>query len=1698
MRLAIEEQSQHLPSQMFSNLISRMVESGISLLNYDLRDSQYRIVGLMVLDCLLDISDEIMPERRIEIANQLRKVLENDKQNLEANANVLRIAAECIGHLARVASTTEIEFLQDFYVTNAIKWLGDMRSEARRFSGVLILTQLAINSPALIFVKRKVYFGVIWDVITDKISIIREAAAESLQAAMVVISQRENTDEYLRLSLNQLESSFVSTTSNDRVHGAMLIFSILLNSSIVPSNELLNTIRNVNLRLQDLFWEVLQRKDSRDLSIRYKVISLIPQMAATSPQTFLQSNQYTVPNNFLTYAVHHLLDVIRGMKDRSVAYIALGDLFVAMSSALRGVTSIADDVFSAIRDGFKEPFCTEALQCLGVVVRSSTIGHRYVDSDLVAAMFQGGLTPGLIKSLKIIVKSTPTVRGQVQSRLRSHITNILLNHGVHVEDAPIQGRQTRSGSRTTPKRPQMPLTPTHSMSFGNLWSSVKSPHFSPFNKSMSFSPGYEETTTTDDELVLALQVLASFDFLHNQFSSTTSSSGKTVSRAASYGTTNEGEMLLRVVREGVVRYLDDMNPAIRNAAAVTCATVLDKVVDTIETSTDGDRYLIQVIDRLLMLGVGDESQEIRANVFLSLPPSLDHVVSHSENVHCLIEALNDESFDVRAAAMSVLSRVAHYDHVHVMPLVRLTLSKLMRQLHNTKDQLLRQESVQLLQAMVRGTNILIVPYVRQVLEPLLALLDDPSSSIVGAALSTIGELAIASPENVAEHIDVLLPRLIQALNDQTSLSKQEVSIIALGKLVSSLNLVSNPYKQYPILFESIVKAIQRSEAAATVLRLEAIKTAGLLGAADGETYQKYLRSVGGLRVIPAAAEVDEEEGKESPGSLEEDDQLMSQTDKYYLSVVMRALTSILRDSSLSSHHQVASAVALRIVKFLGVNCLSQIDDLVSGMTYRFYHSDPGSGMQEVLLDHLVTIAYVVGRDLGRNVSSIVKLVCDSFHLHLQHCLDMVEVLCETLPTQEFNGVLRDVLHPMMQVMRNDLLSEDDMLAAKTEFREGVVKSRDALQPQKKTSMPNSRKIFLTISNLAPNLGEYRRQLIPVLLKILEQPGVRDDTRRDALCTVMHLARDSDDLNEFASRIIHPVIRTLNSSNVALQSCALTALSCLVCRLGAAYLPFVIPVKRKITALQNREGESRKSPQLEEYESLIGLLLKQRTLPLEPSDVASIFLKNQARLSARAEAARGVHGSLRVEQGALRTAWTLSGRTTTSDLVEWMRRLSIEFLRQSPSPILRPCAVLAKVYQPLAHELFNAAFISVWDEVFSSEASDIVDDIPLINGLETALQSSQIPGNIRHALLNLAEFMEMQDKRLPLDIQLLAKQAEIANMFAKCLHYRELEFNSQNTLPSSECIEALIIVNNQLGLRDGAAGIVQCVGMRYPHITIKPFWLEKLNRWQDAKSSYLLQAQEWKTSRPYDIPSQHESWMESELGHLRCLHALGDFDELAESAQVLKDHARVVEGQVDMYDSWMSQIQRLGANAAWMLGRWDAMESFLDGDSLTKQHDIQLENDGLFYHAVLSIHKNDFKKSLKLVRETREAIVSSVSSLLSESYSRAYRSMVTMQVLSEMEELIEYKQYMEKALAGFTLPHSYGNVKDFANAICSGRGLDGVAIDKSKEGVSNEAILVDVSTRRLALTQKWQRRLKSAPREVDVYRLILVCHFFLFC
>lgn len=78
---------------------------------------------------------------------------------------------------------------------------------------------------------------------------------------------------------------------------------------------------------------------------------------------------------------------------------------------------------------------------------------------------------------------------------------------------------------------------------------------------------------------------------------------------------------------------------------------------------------------------------------------------------------------------------------------------------------------------------------------------------------------------------------------------------------------------------------------------------------------------------------------------------------------------------------------------------------------------------------------------------------------------------------------------------------------------------------------------------------------------------------------------------------------------------------------------------------------------------------------------------------------------RFDPSVLKRAWEVDNKTTTEDWLEWMRKLSLQMLAESPSPVLHCCATLASTYQPLARHLFNAAFVAVWNELTNGKKKE---------------------------------------------------------------------------------------------------------------------------------------------------------------------------------------------------------------------------------------------------------------------------------------------------------------------------------------------------------------------------------------------------------
>jgi len=167
---------------------------------------------------------------------------------------------------------------------------------------------------------------------------------------------------------------------------------------------------------------------------------------------------------------------------------------------------------------------------------------------------------------------------------------------------------------------------------------------------------------------------------------------------------------------------------------------------------------------------------------------------------------------------------------------------------------------------------------------------------------------------------------------------------------------------------------------------------------------------------------------------------------------------------------------------------------------------------------------------------------------------------------------------------------------------------------------------------------------------------------------------------------------------------------------------------------------------------------------------------------------------------LQKAWFANRCVTKDDWVEWLRRLGIDFLKESPSPALRSCWALAQTYSQLPKDLFNAAFVSCWMQLTEVSRKD------LIQTLEQALMVSDLP-EMTQTILNLAEFMDHCEKGpLPIDTHILGERAMDCRAYAKALHYKEDEFikeKSRHVCPN--VVESLISINNKLQQKEAASG-----------------------------------------------------------------------------------------------------------------------------------------------------------------------------------------------------------------------------------------------------------------------------------------------------
>ncbi|CAI2178216.1 17365_t:CDS:10 [Funneliformis geosporum] len=1361
-------------------------------------DTPDKIGGIIAIDSLINNNIETTTLSRF--TNYLKMVLPSGDQQ------IMILASKALGKLAAPSGAVTAIFVAR-EVNTALEYLSGDRHEYRRYAAALVLRELAQNAPTLIYTYVSVILDNIWVGLRDQKQIIRDASAETLSACLKIVYERESTARTQWYTKIYEEASKNLKSSNaDQIHGALLAYRELLHHAKTFMSE----------RYKIVCETVLRYKDYRDNLIRKTVIALIPVLAEFNSEEFVST--------YVHKCMLHLLGQLKKDRDRSISFIAIGKVAIAVGS---NMGPYLDSILSSIKEGLTPKARSRSgneaplFQCIGMLARAVGQALTKHMHELMDLMFACGLSEPLQQALMDLAIYIPPLLPNIQERLLNMLSMTLSGQPFRAPGSPAsEGPDLRRHLKTD----------------------------------MSEMKDVETVT-------LALKTLGSFNF--------------------------EGHILNVFVRDCVVRYLEQDNPEVREAAALTCCQLFarDPILD--QTSNHAILVVNEVLEKLLTVGVADPDPNIRETVLKNLTERFDKHLAQAENIRSLFLALNDEVFTIREITITIIGRLASHNPAYVMPSLRKTLIQLLTELEYSSMSLL-----------VSASQKLIKPYVESILKALLPKSRDPSPAVASSVLAALGELARVGGEDLTPYLDSLMPLIIDALQDQSSTVKRDAALKTLGQLTSNTGFVIEPYQKYPQLLSILINILKTEQS--TSIRRETVKLIGILGALDPYRHKITIGS--------------SEDSLSDPKATNTDVLLMMglgpSSEDYYPTVVINALMKILRDASLNAHHTAVIEAVMYIFKTLSLKCvpfLPQITPAFLGVM----RTCP-SGMLEFYFQQLGILVSIVKQHIRNYLSDIFTLV-ESFWNPSSTIqitiIDLVEQIAISLDG-EFKNHLPVLLPIMLQIFDQD----------RSEKRNPTLKVLHALV------------VFGT------NIEEYMHLVIPVVVKLFEKSDVPLQLRKSAVQTIGQMSKKVN-FSDHASRIIHPLARVLAMPYMDLKIAAMDTLCALVVQLGSDYAIF-IPMINKVFQKQRIQHP--------DYEMLVSKLLKGEPLPV--SEERSNESRTEETPAAETNAKK-----LPVNQQHLKNAWECSQRSTKDDWHEWIRRLSVELLKESPSHALRACASLAGVYHQLARELFNAGFISCWSELYYQYKDE------LVSSLMSALRAPNIPAEIVSTILNLAEFMEHYDKPLPIDIRTLGNHAENCHAYAKALHYKELEFIGE---ASTETIEKLIQINNQLQLPDAAIGILTHAQQNpnLQDLQLKENWYEKLNRWEDALTAY--------EKRRTDDPNDNEAT----LGVMRCLHSLGDMDGLSELVQ-----ERWPEAETEMRKS----IATYAAAGAWSLGQWGLMEDYIKN----------IKSDNYyrpFYQAIIALHKNQYSEAVRYIDETRDLLDTELTALVGESYNRAYK------------------------------------------------------------------------------------------------------------
>ena len=738
-----------------------------------------------------------------------------------------------LGYLSSAGTSAVSRTWVDKYMILSFEWLrmDGTDNQIRRLTGIMVLRAICKNEQTVFYQHIQTCIRILSSALFDPSLEVRVIATEVLaEALQLVLNRDDGSERHSRDVIKWFDTIFDSAVagmkrgSDSSIHGSLMTFGVMLLNG-----------QYLSPKLPTVYDFVLENRHRRDANIRKSVLDLIPKLANYRPRYFIQ--------NHMPICLKYVMKKCYSNSERGEAFLALGKISISVGEL---ISPYIPDIMPLLQRALQRKyFCRQALLCISMLARATpNTMFLKLDSEmplLLENMFSDGLVPRLIESLREIIDlyvSLPSsifdlfithtcenrcnergsrarpIRRAVQRLLMDEISMVLagkpyehpgqylaeqtlrqwrrkrsgIEHGSEIdmdqrkmsEEAgkssktdeklsSVDGTQTPSTTEeTTPQSPKSSKKKTWSL-FGSFNTSTKQKQpesmESPQVQGTSSSSTPKSPTSPDHDrdlplVMLALETLGSFPL--------------------------PDLILLGFCRAHVLPFLTDRDSNLRRQAAITCTRLLLRPNIPVPSRSVSSALVCHTLSRLLEVAIGDPESTVRFAVIEALTPRFDEYLAQAQNLRVLFIALNDEVFRIRLATIRVIARLTDLNPAYILPALRQTLVQILVELRYGSTPRPQEEGARLLTHLIDAAPSLVRPYLPAIIRALLPRLTDKNVGVATAVLGTIEKVAQTSVGRGAElmrHIEMLLPPIIQSLEDHSSARKRQVSLAALSRLI---------------------------------------------------------------------------------------------------------------------------------------------------------------------------------------------------------------------------------------------------------------------------------------------------------------------------------------------------------------------------------------------------------------------------------------------------------------------------------------------------------------------------------------------------------------------------------------------------------------------------------------------------------------------------------------------------------------------------------------------------------------------------------------------------------------------------------------------------------------------------------------------------------------------------------------------------